>query len=159
MVALASVALLTVAALVGTDRGLNSAHQADRQGAADRVAAATADAYRAAGGRSTADLSAARSIAAGADAVLTVRNADDEMISGFSGAGSEDDHGMSGSGRGHHGQGAGSGPGASTPVVVDGSTVGSMRLVFSAGSGSAGLSVAWAGWPRPLPARWPWHWP
>ncbi|KOU63510.1 histidine kinase [Streptomyces sp. MMG1533] len=141
VVALASVALLTVAALVGTDRGLSSAHQADRQRAADQVAAAAADAYRAAGGWSTADLSAARSIATGAGAVLTVRNADDEMISGGSGAGWEDEPGMSGSGPGHHGQGAG----ASAPVVVDGSTVGSVRLAFSAGSGSAGRSVAW-GW-------------
>ncbi|MCX4853515.1 sensor histidine kinase [Streptomyces canus] len=145
VVALASVALLTVAALVGTDRGLSSAHQADRQEAADRVAAAAAGAYRAAAGWSTADLSAARSIAVAAGAVLTVRNADDEVMPDASGAGSEDEPGMPGSGRGRHGQGVGSGPGASAPVVVDGSTVGSVRLVFSAGSGSAGLSVAW-GW-------------
>ncbi|MEU0650186.1 HAMP domain-containing sensor histidine kinase [Streptomyces umbrinus] len=143
VVALASVALLTVAALVGTDRGLSSAHQADRQRVAGQVAAAAADAYRAADGWSKADLSAARSIATGAGAVLTVRDADDEVISG--GAGAEDEPGRSGSGPGHHGQGAGSGPGVSAPVVVDGSTVGSVRLVFSAGSGSAGLSVAW-GW-------------
>src|SRR5690606_27299006 len=37
------------------------------------------------------------------------------------------------------------GPGAQAPVVVDGATVGSVRLVFSPGSGTAGLSVAW-GW-------------
>ncbi|WP_262063312.1 sensor histidine kinase [Streptomyces sp. STR69] len=143
VVALASVALLTAAALVGADRGISSAHQADRQHTASRVAMAAADAYRAAGGWPAADLSAARSLAAGVGAVLTVRNADDEMMSG--GSGTEDDHGMSGSGGGHHGQGSGSGPGASAPVVVDGRTVGSVHLVFSAGSGSAGLSVAW-GW-------------
>ncbi|MFJ9633955.1 ATP-binding protein [Streptomyces sp. NPDC101175] len=145
VVALASVALLTAAALVGADRGISSAHQADRQYTAYRVATAAADAYRAAGGWPAADLSAARSLAAGAGAVLTVRNADDEMMSGGSGSGTEDDHGMSGSGGGHHGQGSGSGPRASAPVVVDGRTVGSVHLVFSAGSGSAGLSVAW-GW-------------
>ncbi|WP_405541126.1 HAMP domain-containing histidine kinase [Streptomyces phaeochromogenes] len=145
VVALASVALLTVAALVGTDRGLSSAHQADRQHTASRVAAAAAAAYRTAGGWASADLSAARSVATGADAVLTVRDAEDEVMSGGSGAGSEDEHGMSGSGPGHHGQGTGSGPGASAPVVVDGSTVGSVRLVFSDDSGSAGRSVAW-GW-------------
>ncbi|MFI6467975.1 ATP-binding protein [Streptomyces sp. NPDC050538] len=145
VVALASVALLTVAALVGTDRGLSSAHQADRQRTASRVAAAASDAYRTAGGWASAGLSAARTIATGAGAVLTVRDADDEMMSGGSGAGSEDEHGMSGSGPGHHGQGTGSGPGASAPVVVNGSTVGSVHLVFSADSGSAGLSVAW-GW-------------
>ncbi|WP_244362306.1 sensor histidine kinase [Streptomyces aquilus] len=145
VVALASVALLTTAALVGTDRGLSSAHQAERQRTADRVAAAAADAYRAAGGWASADLSAARSVATAAGAVLTVRDADDEMISDDAGSGSEDEHGMPGSGRGHHGQGAGSGPGVSAPVVVDGHTVGFVGLVFSAGSGSAGRSVAW-GW-------------
>ncbi|WP_028808995.1 HAMP domain-containing sensor histidine kinase [Streptomyces sp. 351MFTsu5.1] len=145
VVALASVALLTAAALVGTDRGLSSAHQADRQRAADRVAVAAADAYRAAGDWTSADLSAARSLASGAGAVLTVRDAEGETVSGDSGSGSEDEHGMSGSGRWHHGQGMGSGPSASAPVVVDGSTVGSVSLVFSAGSGSAGRSVAW-GW-------------
>ncbi|PWI14441.1 sensor histidine kinase [Streptomyces sp. Act143] len=143
LVALASVALLTTAALVGTDRGLSSAHQADRQRTADRVAGAAADAYRAAGDWSTADLSAARSLAAGAGAVLTVRNADDETLSG--GSGSRDEHGMPGSGQGQHGQGMGSGPGANALVMVDGRTVGSVHLAFSAGSASAGLSVAW-GW-------------
>ncbi|WP_458248924.1 sensor histidine kinase [Streptomyces sp. MAI_2237] len=165
VVALASVALLTAAAVVGAGRGLSNAHQADRQRTATRVAAAAADAYRAAGGWSTADLSAARSIAAGAGAVLTVRDTEGEMMPGGSGngdgspsgddpgsgngsrtgAGSEDGHGMTGSGHGQHGQGSGSGPGASAGVVVDGRTVGSVHLVFAAGSGSAGLSVAW-GW-------------
>ncbi|MEU3253358.1 HAMP domain-containing sensor histidine kinase [Streptomyces sp. NPDC006997] len=145
VVALASVALLTAAALVGADRGVSSAHRADRQRTASRVAAATADAYRAAGGWSTADLSAARSLAAGAGAVLTVSDADGGMMSGGSGSGSADDHGMSGPGRGHRGGDAGSGPGASAPVVVDGGTVGSVRLVFPPGSESAGRSAAW-GW-------------
>ncbi|WP_367318619.1 sensor histidine kinase [Streptomyces sp. HUAS ZL42] len=145
VVALASVALLTAAALVGADRGLSSARQADRQQTASRVATAAAEAYRAAGGWSAADLSAARSVATGAGAVLTVRDADDEVMSGGSGSGSEDEHGMSDSGRGHRGQGAASGPGASAPVVVDSRTVGSVHLAFSAGSGSAGRSVAW-GW-------------
>ncbi|MER8007856.1 HAMP domain-containing sensor histidine kinase [Streptomyces sp. NPDC094149] len=145
VVALASVALLTAAALVGAGRGLGSAHQADRQHTATRVATAAADAYRAAGGWSTADLSTARSIAAGAGAALTVRDAEGGMMSGGSGegTGAEDDHGMTGSGHGQHGQG--SGPTASAGVVVDGRTVGSVHLVFPAGSGSAGLDVAW-GW-------------
>ncbi|MGW3096637.1 sensor histidine kinase [Streptomyces sp. NPDC001102] len=159
VVALASVALLTAAAVVGAGRGLSGAHQADRQRTATRVAAAAADAYRAAGGWSTADLSAARSLAAGAGAVLTIRDTEGEMMPGGggtgdgshsgdapgSGAGSQDGHGMTGSGHGQHGQGSGSGPGASASVVVDDRTVGSVRLVFPAGSGSAGLSVAW-GW-------------
>ncbi|MGQ4383521.1 sensor histidine kinase [Streptomyces sp. SAS_270] len=145
VVALASVALLTAAALIGTDRGLSSAHHADRRRTASQVAAAAADAYRTAGGWTSADLSAARSLASGAGAVLTVRDADGEVVSGNSGSGAEDEHGMSGWGRGHREQGMGSGPGASAAVVVDGHTVGTVHLVFSAGSGSAGLSVAW-GW-------------
>ncbi|MFC8513941.1 sensor histidine kinase [Streptomyces sp. NPDC057257] len=147
VVALASVALLTGAALIGTDLGLSSARQADRQRAADRVATAAADAYRAADGWMSADLSASRSLASGAGAELTVRDADDETVSVGSGSSSadEEERGMPGSGRGRHGQGMGSGPGASAPVVVDGQTVGSVTLVFSAGSGSAGRSVAW-GW-------------
>ncbi|MCX4238779.1 MULTISPECIES: sensor histidine kinase [Streptomyces] len=145
VVALASVALLTAAALVGTDRGLSSAHQADRERTAARVAAVAADAYRRSGGWSTADLSRARSVATGAGAVLTVRDANDEVATKGSGAGPEGEHGMSGSGHGQHGRGVGAGPDASAPVVVDGRAVGSVRLVFSAGSGSTGRSVAW-GW-------------
>ncbi|MEI5525483.1 HAMP domain-containing sensor histidine kinase [Streptomyces brasiliscabiei] len=132
VVALASVALVTAAALVGTGRGLSSAHQADRQRATTRVAAAAADAYRASGDWTSADLSAARSLASGVGADLTVRDTDGETVSG-------------GSRQGHHRQGMGSEPGASASVVVDGNSVGSVSLVFSAASGSAGRSVAW-GW-------------
>ncbi|MFI8092124.1 ATP-binding protein [Streptomyces sp. NPDC086080] len=142
VVVLASVALLTAAALVGTDRGLSSAHRADRQRTVARVAAAAADAYRAADGWSAADLSTARSVAAGADAVLTVRNADGEVVSGAFARPNENGGGPD---RERRERGAGTGPGAQAPVVVDGGTVGSVRLVFSPGSGSAGLSVAW-GW-------------
>lgn len=145
VVALASVALLTTAALVGTGRGLSSAHQADRQRTATRVAAAAADAYRAADGWTSADLSATRSLASGVGADLTVRDTDDEVVSGGAGSGTEDEHDMPGPGQGHHGQGMGSGPGASASVVVDGNSVGTVSLVFSAGAGSAGLSIAW-GW-------------
>lgn len=145
VVALASVALLTAAALIGTDRGLSSAHHADRQWAASQVAATAADAYRTAGGWTSADLSAARSLASGAGAVLTVRDEDGEVVSGNSGSEAEDEHGMPGWGRLHREQGMGSGPGASAAVLVDGHTIGSVHLIFSAGSGSAGRSVTW-GW-------------
>ncbi|WP_149546855.1 sensor histidine kinase [Streptomyces marokkonensis] len=143
VVALASVALLTAAALVGTDLGLSSAHRADRQRTASRVAEAAADAYRAAGGWQAADLSAARSAAAGADAVLTVRNADDEVV--FRASGTDDEHGMSGTDRGPREQDAGSPARAGAPVVVGGNAVGSVHLAFPAGSGTSGLSAAW-GW-------------
>ncbi|MEU4888814.1 sensor histidine kinase [Streptomyces xinghaiensis] len=80
VVALASIALLTAAALVGTERGIGTARQADRQRVADRVAAAAADAYRRAAGWEGADLGPARTIALGAEAVLTVRDADGHML-------------------------------------------------------------------------------
>lgn len=80
VVALASIALLTAAALIGTERGIGTARQADRQRVADRVAAAAADAYRRADGWEGADLGSARTIALGAEAVLTVRDADGHML-------------------------------------------------------------------------------
>ncbi|WP_329530965.1 HAMP domain-containing histidine kinase [Streptomyces sp. NBC_01450] len=143
LVALASVALLTAAALVGTGRGLSSAHQADRQHTASRVAAAAADAYRAADGWTAADLSAAQTLSDGGGATLTVRDANGHAVLGTNGSGT--DHGMPGQEHGPHTRGNASGPTASASVVVDGSTAGSIQLRFPAGAASAGLSVAW-GW-------------
>ncbi|NBM19034.1 HAMP domain-containing protein [Streptomyces sp. GC420] len=80
LVALASVALLAAAALVGTDRGISAARQADRQRAADRAAAAAAAAYRQADGWQGADLGPAVEAAAGAGALLTVRDADGRVV-------------------------------------------------------------------------------
>lgn len=143
VVALASVALLTAAALVGTDRGLSSAHQADRQRTASRVAAAAADAYRAVGGWTAADLAAAQALANSSGAALTVRDANGRAVLGADGSGTG--HDVPGWQHGPHGPGNASGPSASASVVVDGSTVGAVQLRFPAGTGSAGLSVAW-GW-------------
>ncbi|MFD5256388.1 sensor histidine kinase [Streptomyces bobili] len=138
VVALASVALLTAAALLGTDRGLSSAHQTDRQSTASRVAGAAADAHRAAGGWTAADLSTAFSLAAGAGADVTVRAADGHVVGSSTGSTHVQGHSPLG-------RGGASGPTASAAVVVDGDTVGSVQLRFPAGAGSAGLSVAW-GW-------------
>ncbi|MER6630671.1 HAMP domain-containing sensor histidine kinase [Streptomyces sp. NPDC000987] len=145
VVALASVALLTAAALVGADRGLSSARQADRLETASRVAAAAADAYRAADGWPAADLSAARSLAAGAGAELTVRDADGRAVPGGSGTGAGAGHGMSGQEHGSYGHGGSSGPTATASVLVDSAAVGSVLLRFPPGATSGGLSVAW-GW-------------
>lgn len=142
VVALSSVALLTAAALVGTDRGISTAQQADRQRVATRAAAAAGKAYRAAGGWQAVDWGPARTIAAGAEAVLTVRDAEAAVV--LSTAGSMDGTGMPGMGHGTGGGGT-SGPAASASVVVDGRTVGSVQLRFPAGAGSAGLDIAW-GW-------------
>ncbi|MEV0743280.1 HAMP domain-containing sensor histidine kinase [Streptomyces sp. NPDC050549] len=146
VVALSSVALLTAAALVGTDRGISTAQQADRQRIADRTAAAAGAAYRSAGGWSAADLGPTRTLADGAGAVLTLWDADGGVI--LSTAASSEDTGhdadMPGSGHGM-GHGAASGRSASADVVSGGSTVGSVQLRFPYGSGTAGRNIAW-GW-------------
>lgn len=144
LVALMSVALLTAAALVGADRGVSSAHRADRQRTADRVAAAAAAAYRTADGWSGADLSRARSLAAGAGADLAVWDADGRVVLGAPGPGPG--HGTPGADRAYGGRsGAPGGPVATAEVTVDGAAVGSVRLHFASGAGTAGRSVAW-GW-------------
>jgi two-component system sensor histidine kinase BaeS len=127
---------------VGTDRGISTAQQADRQRVATRAAAAAGKAYREAGGWQAAGWGPVRTIAAGAEAVLTVRDAEATVV--LSTAGSMDGTGMPGMGRGT-GAGAASGRTASASVVVDGRTVGSVHLRFPAGAGSAGLDIAW-GW-------------
>jgi two-component system sensor histidine kinase BaeS len=143
LVALASVALLTAAALVGTDRGISTAQQADRQRVADRTATAAAVAFRNAGGWSTVDLGPTRTIATGADAALTVRDADSRVV--LSTDDSSDGTGMHGQGHGMGMPGTASGRTASAAIVSDGSTVGSVYLLFAYGSGSAGQAIAW-GW-------------
>jgi two-component system sensor histidine kinase BaeS len=148
VVALSSVALLTAAALVGTDRGISTAQQADRQRIADRTAAAAAAAYRKAGGWSATDLGPTRTIADGAGAVLTVWDADGRVIlsTAASSGGTGHDSDMPGPGQGMgHGVSAASGRAASADVVSGGRTVGSVRLRFPYGSGSAGRDIAW-GW-------------
>src|SRR6266508_4175598 len=72
LVALSSVAVLTVTALVGTDRGLASAHRSERARVAGRVAAAVGTAYADANGWAGADLSTASAIADAAGARLVV---------------------------------------------------------------------------------------
>ena len=79
-VALSSVAVLTVAALVGADRGLASAHHAEREQTATRVAAAVGAAYAGARGWPGADLSAASATADAAGARLVVRDNAGAMV-------------------------------------------------------------------------------
>ncbi|HEU5107217.1 MAG TPA: sensor histidine kinase, partial [Micromonosporaceae bacterium] len=80
LVALSSVAVLTVAALIGTDRGMATAHRTEREQAAGRAAASAGDAYARARGWPGADLSAASAIADAAGARLVVRNASGTMV-------------------------------------------------------------------------------
>jgi two-component system sensor histidine kinase BaeS len=132
LVALSSVAVLTVAALVGTDRGLASAHRAERQRVADRVAAEAGRAFARGGGWEDADLRAARAVADAAGADLVVRDATGSMI--FPGPGRRPGMG---------GMHAGSTGDVAAPVVVDGRQVGGVRLTFAT-SVAEGRSVAWS---------------
>ncbi|WIM92896.1 HAMP domain-containing sensor histidine kinase [Actinoplanes oblitus] len=120
LVALSSVAVLTVAALVATDRGLASSEQHDREQAAGRVAAAAARAYAQVGGWQHADLAVASALATAAGARLVAP------------------------GTGHRmGSGMGMGSSVDAAVLVNGTQVGTVRLEFPAGP-ATGRTVAWS---------------
>jgi two-component system sensor histidine kinase BaeS len=134
LVAVSSVLVLTVAALIGVDRGVQVTQNADRQQVAAAVAEAAAVAYREAGGWADADLTRAISLGDAASARVAVLDASGTVLESNVGAG-----GSPG------GQSAGSGPGAVTEaVVVDGATVGTVRAAFPAGAASRVLDVAWS---------------
>ncbi|TFD34212.1 sensor histidine kinase [Cryobacterium cryoconiti] len=144
LVAVSSVLVLSGAALVGVDRGVQVAQQDDREQIAARAAAAAADAYRQTGGWEKVDLSQTLSIAGVASARVAVLDADGETLAS-SGAGN---------GNGNpEGQGGGQGPGqgagqsenvVTTPILVDGAEVGSIRINFGGTAGTRVIDVAWA---------------
>ncbi|WP_291407546.1 HAMP domain-containing sensor histidine kinase [Actinophytocola sp.] len=130
LVALSSVAVLTAAALAGTGRGLAAAESTERDRAATRAADEVAAAYRRARGWTGLDLTSAASAAAGAHLIVL------------------DEHGrvVSNPGHGHGGPGMGTmsvADHAEAPVMVDGTTVGSVRLTYGATAGSAARDVTW----------------
>ncbi|GAA4474787.1 HAMP domain-containing sensor histidine kinase [Phytohabitans houttuyneae] len=132
LVALSSVVVLTAAALIGTDRGLDAAKQDDRQRVADRVARVAAQAYADAGGWAGADLVAAQAVADGASAHLVVHDAAGAMV-------------WPGRGMGPGGQGMHAAAGAQVAraaVTVNGASAGTVQLSFAA-AGTAGRTVAW----------------
>ncbi|MEU4421570.1 HAMP domain-containing sensor histidine kinase [Actinoplanes sp. NPDC024001] len=131
LVALSSVAVLTVAALVATDRGLAVAEQQERRQATARVAAAAADAYARSGDWSRAHLTGASAIAEAAGARLIVRDAGGGMV--WPG------HGMGPGMGGSHG----SENIVEMAVTVRSEQVGSVRLAFPAGT-PEGRTVAWS---------------
>jgi two-component system sensor histidine kinase BaeS len=137
LVALSSVVVLTVAALVGTDRGLASAQRTERQQAADRVAAAVGSAYAAAGGWPGADLSVASAIVDAAGARLVVRDAGGAMVWPGQGMGP-------GMGPGMGGMQPGGGGLVEAPVVVTGQRVGAVLLAFPTATATGGRTVAWS---------------
>lgn len=127
LVAVIAIIGVTLAALLGTQRGFVSVENSNRQQVAQEVATAAAQAYLDAGGWAGADLSGAEQIAEAAGARLVVRT---------------EQHG-SGMGGGN-GQGGSDSPGSVTAdVVVDGAVVGSVRLGFGQPATAAGRTIAW----------------
>ncbi|MEI6621957.1 MAG: HAMP domain-containing sensor histidine kinase [Actinomycetes bacterium] len=133
VVALSSVAVVAVAAMFGIDRGLDASNYAARQQAAESAAQEVAMAYQQSGGWSGVNLNAANVIATSAGARMLVSDASGGAV--FTTGGGQGGMGM--------GLGAGGGPNSvSTPVVVDGVTVGQVRLGFGSQT-STGRGVAW----------------
>jgi signal transduction histidine kinase len=132
LVALSSVAVLTLAALVGTDRGLASAHHGEREQAAGRVAAAAATGYAGAQGWVGADLSAASAIADATGAQVVIRDIAGRMV--WPGRGM---------GPGMGGMHSNAGAVVEAPVVVAAQRVGTVQLTFATGA-SGGRAVAWS---------------
>lgn len=137
LVALSSVTVLSVAAVIGTSKGMAASEDAQRSETAAAVAVQAGDAYATAGGWEGADLSAASAAATVAGARLVVRDSAGSAVfapgqdAGMSGIG-----GMGGamSGRGQ----------VSQPVVVAGQTVGSVRLGFGSPATNAAQQIAWS---------------
>jgi two-component system sensor histidine kinase BaeS len=134
-----SVLVLTAAALIGVGQGFQVATQVNHDTAAASAAASAGDAYRKASGWEGADLSRTSAIAEAAGARLFVLNPSGAPVGGTG----------SGGGRIGPGQGRGTGPVGgqgvvNAPVVVDRVGVGTVRLVFEAGTGNQGRDVAWS---------------
>ncbi|HSL37262.1 MAG TPA: hypothetical protein VK883_10565, partial [Arthrobacter sp.] len=134
LVAVSSVLVLAGAALIGVDRGVHAAQQADREQLALAVAAAAADAYQQAGGWEGADLSRATAIGDAAPARLSIADADGTVLAGSGNPA----RGNAGQADSAGGQGA-----VTADVIVDGTRVGTVRVNFGGNSGSRILDVAW----------------
>jgi two-component system sensor histidine kinase BaeS len=133
VVALSSVAVVAAAAMFGTDRGLDASNYSARQQAAQSSAQEVAMAYQQSGGWTGVNLNAATVIATSAGARMQVSDAAGDVVATTGG-------GQAGMGMG---PGAGGGPNSvSSPVVVDGTTVGQVRLGFGSQT-STGRGVAW----------------
>ncbi len=140
IVAATAIALITVAALVGTDRGLSRQLSTDRQQLTENLAAVAARAYSEAGSWQAADLSELWAAVAGTGTGAVLQDADGALIV---------QHGM-----GRHGNGAANGmnddAGATgsldhnAPVTVADRQVGLLTLTFAPESVTTGRPVAWS---------------
>ena len=134
VVALSSVVVLTVAALVGTALGLSANQSAERQRATSAAAHAAATAYTNAGGWNNADLTQVSAIAAASDARLLITDAAGTVIQ------APDSGMMMGPGM----VGRSGGRSTTENVVVDGTVVGTVRLGFGTPATGTFQSIAWA---------------
>ena len=138
LVALSSIAVLTTAALIGTDRGVATIQSEERQQVAERVADAAADAYLAAGGWAGADLGSVNAVATAAGARLVVRDVTGEVVA------SRTPMGRRGHGAEHAPGRVNGQPELQVDVIVDGERVGTVELTFpAAAASSSGRTVAW----------------
>jgi two-component system, OmpR family, sensor histidine kinase BaeS len=135
LVALAAVALVAGAGLVGSSLGLERSTAASREAAAARVAAEAARAYGAAGGWEGADLTPAVTTASAAGARLSVLDDRGRAVVSRGGG-----MGMGGMGNGMNGPAA---VGVDAPFVVGGARVGTVLVAFPA-AGAEGRSLAWS---------------
>ena len=133
LVALASILLVTVAALIGSDRGITASSETSRADLASQVASQTATAYAEAGGWPQADLAQATQTADSNGARLVVRDANGTYVGGSD---------LPGMGMGMNSGGWARG-GVEEPVIVDGRTVGSVRLGFGSSASDTGRGIAW----------------
>ncbi|MEO8519572.1 MAG: HAMP domain-containing sensor histidine kinase [Dermatophilaceae bacterium] len=138
LVAVSSVLVLTVAALIGVGQGFEAATQANREKAAAGAAVAAGDAYGKAASWEGADLSRTSAVADAAGAKLFVLNSSGAPAVG------------TGPGGLHMGPGQGMGTGpvgglgvVNAPVVAGGVSVGTVRLVFETGGANQARDVAW----------------
>lgn len=131
LVALSSVAVITIAALIGVDRSARATDAADREQSARQTSAAVAAAYARAGTWEAADLDSAQAVADSVGANLTVvDSAGRVVVSG--GPGSQGGRGLARNA-------------TSADVIVGGEVVGSVRLGFGPNTRTeaTGISVRW----------------
>jgi len=141
LVAVTSVLVLTVAALIGVGRGFQVATQADHERAAAGAATAAGEAFQKAAGWAGADLSRTSAVAEAAGARLFVLDA----AGAPTGTASRGGHEGQGMGMGTGGSGPVGGEGVvNAPVAVDRVSVGTVRLVFETAGANQARDVAWS---------------
>lgn len=139
-VCVGTVAIVTAAALIGTDRGLDTETAEERTRVAARVAASAALAYADAGGWGDADLGPATAVAAAADAALTVLDSDGRQVLTSGAADATRWSNAPGRGVGPPGGGVG---GVTAPVLVGTTEVGAVRVGFGRPATGAARTIAW----------------